>query len=84
MNFKLIDEHGKNIECEILYTLEDKKNKYNYIIYTTGELDKNGKKIVYAARYEIKNNHKIKQLEKEINNLKKSYDKNEEKTTNNN
>ena len=32
----------------------------------------------------IKNNHKIKQLEKEINNLKKSYDKNEEKTTNNN
>ena len=32
----------------------------------------------------IKDNHKIKQLEKEINNLKKNYDKNEEKTTNNN
>lgn len=32
----------------------------------------------------IKNSHKIKQLEKEINNLKKNYDKSEEKITNNN
>ncbi|MBO4956466.1 MAG: LapA family protein [Rickettsiales bacterium] len=32
----------------------------------------------------IKDSYKIKQLEKEVNNLKNNYDKNEEKTINNN
>ena len=59
MDFELKDKNGMNIKCELLYTLEDKKNKYNYIIYTTGELDEQNKKVVYASRYELQGNDYI-------------------------
>ena len=56
MNFEIIDNNGIKTKCELLYTLEDKNNLYNYIIYTTGELDENDKKIVYASRFTLENN----------------------------
>jgi len=56
MNFEIINNNDMKTKCELLYTLEDKKNKYNYIIYTTGELDENEKKVVYASRYVLINN----------------------------
>lgn len=56
MNFEIINNNDMKTKCELLYTLENKKNKYNYIIYTTGELDENEKKVVYASRYVLINN----------------------------
>jgi uncharacterized protein YrzB (UPF0473 family) len=55
----VLDNEGNKVECEILYTFHDKESNIDYIIYNDGELDENGKKVVYASRYEFKDNDYI-------------------------
>ena len=64
MDFKVIDDNGKTVNCELLYTFKDSKSNINYMLYTDGTLDDNNNLEVYASRYElIDDNYVIKPIE---------------------
>jgi uncharacterized protein YrzB (UPF0473 family) len=52
MTFKVFDEEGKEVECEVLFTFESEETKKNYMVYTDNTKDEQGNIKVYAAIYE--------------------------------
>ena len=52
MTFKIFDEEGKEIECEVLFTFESEETNKNYMVYTDNTKDEEGNTKVYAAIYE--------------------------------
>ena len=52
MTFNVIDDNGKEIECEVLFTFESDETKKNYIVYTDNTVDEAGNTKVYASIYE--------------------------------
>ncbi len=51
MTFKIINDEGKEIECEVLFTFESDETKKNYIVYTDNTIDEEGNTKVYASIY---------------------------------
>ena len=51
LTFKIINDEGKEIECEVLFTFESDETKKNYIVYTDNTLDEEGNTKVYASIY---------------------------------
>ena len=51
MTFKVINDEGKEVECEALFTFESDETKKNYIVYTDNSLDDEGNTKVYASIY---------------------------------
>ena len=51
MKFKVIDDNGKEIECEVLFTFESDEKSKNYIVYTDNTTDEQGNTKVYASIY---------------------------------
>lgn len=51
MTFKLFDDDGKEIECEVLFTFESDETKKNYMVYTDNTSDEEGNTKVYASIY---------------------------------
>ena len=51
MTFKVIDDEGKEIECEVLFTFESDETGKNYIVYTDNTQDEEGNTKVYASIY---------------------------------
>ncbi len=51
MKFKVIDDQGKEIECEVLFTFESDETGKNYIVYTDNTTDEEGNTKVYASIY---------------------------------
>ena len=51
MKFKVIDDNGKEIECEVLFTFESDETGKNYIVYTDNTTDEQGNTKVYASIY---------------------------------
>lgn len=51
MTFKVFDEAGKEIECEVLFTFESDETKKNYMVYTDNTTDDEGNTKVYASIY---------------------------------
>ena len=51
MTFKVINDEGKEIECEVLFTFESEETKKNYIVYTDNTIDEEGNTKVYASIY---------------------------------
>lgn len=51
MTFKVTDDNGKEIECEVLFTFESDETKKNYIVYTDNTIDEGGNTKVYASIY---------------------------------
>lgn len=51
MTFKVMDDNGKEIECEVLFTFESEETKKNYIVYTDNTTDDDGNTKVYASVY---------------------------------
>ena len=47
--FKVIDNDGKEIEFEVLFTFESDETKKNYMVYTDNSKDKDGNVRVYAS-----------------------------------
>lgn len=47
--FTIINDEGKEVKCEILFTYEDEKTKKNYIAYTDNTTDEEGNIKVYAS-----------------------------------
>lgn len=51
MTFKVTDDQGKEIECEVLFTFESDETKKNYIVYTDNTTDEEGNTKVFASIY---------------------------------
>ncbi len=51
MTFKVVNDEGKEIECEVLFTFESDETKKNYIVYTDNTIDEEGNTKVYASIY---------------------------------
>ena len=51
MTFKVVNDEGKEVECEVLFTFESDETKKNYIVYTDNTLDEQGNTKVYASIY---------------------------------
>ena len=49
MTFKVTNDEGKEVECEVLFTFESDETKKTYIVYTDNSLDKDGNTRVYAS-----------------------------------
>ena len=47
--FTIIDNKGKERQCEVLFTFESDETKKNYIVYTDNTLDHEGNVRVYAS-----------------------------------
>lgn len=47
--FKVIDNEGKEITFEVLFTFESDETKKNYMVYTDNTKDENGNVRVYAS-----------------------------------
>lgn len=54
--FLIIDEKGKQVECEPLFTFESEETGKQYVVYTDNSLDKEGNTRVFASIYEITEN----------------------------
>ena len=52
--FTIIDNKGKERQCEVLFTFESDETKKNYIVYTDNTLDHEGNVRVYAPIYNQK------------------------------
>ena len=39
MTFKAVNNEGKEVECEVLFTFESDETKKNYIVYTDNTMD---------------------------------------------
>ena len=51
MTFKVINDEGQEVECEVLFTFDSDETKKSYIAYTDNTVDENGNTKVYASIY---------------------------------
>ncbi len=51
--FIVLDDKGKEIECEPLFTFESEETKNQYVVYTDNSKDKDGNVRVFASIYEV-------------------------------
>lgn len=49
MTFKILNDEGKEVECEILFTFDNTETEKSYIVYTDNTLDEEGNTSVYAS-----------------------------------
>lgn len=52
MTFRVSNENGDIIECEILFTFQNTKTEKDYIVYTDHTKDEDGNLRVFAAIYD--------------------------------
>ncbi len=50
--FTIVNDEGKEVECEILFTFDSDETKKSYIVYTDNTLDDDGSTKVYASVYD--------------------------------
>ena len=50
--FTLIDEEGKEVVYDVLFTFDSEETNKSYIVYTNHEKDEDGKEKVYASIYD--------------------------------
>lgn len=49
--FTIINDEGKEVTCEILFTFDSEETKKSYIVYTDNTTDEEGNVKVYASVY---------------------------------
>ena len=54
--FSVLDEHGKEIVCEPLFTFESEETKKQYVVYTDNSCDEEGNVRVFASIYKMGEN----------------------------
>ena len=52
MTFKVKDNNGNDVECEVLFTFESEETNKNYMVYTDNTTDEEGNVKVYASIYQ--------------------------------
>lgn len=50
--FTIINDEGKEVECEVLFTFDSDETKKSYIVYTDNTTDEDGSTKVYASVYD--------------------------------
>ena len=64
--FTVLDENGKEVVCEVLFTFDSEETKKNYIVYTDNTTDEEGNVRVYASTFDPANeNTELKPIETE-------------------
>lgn len=51
VKFKVFDDEGKEVECEVLFTFDSDETGKSYMVYTDNSLDEEGNTRVYASIY---------------------------------
>jgi len=51
MSFTVLDENGREVKCEVLFTFESEKTGKSYIVYTDNSVDEDGNTQVFASIY---------------------------------
>lgn len=65
-SFTLIDEEGKEVVYDVLFTFESEETNKNYIVYTDQSKDEQGNIQVYASIYDPEDpNSKLEAIETE-------------------
>lgn len=54
-SFSMIDENGREVVYDVLFTFESDETGKNYIVYTDNSKDENGNIEVYASIYDPEN-----------------------------
>ena len=54
-SFSMIDENGKEVIYDVLFTFESDETNKNYIVYTDNSRDETGNIQVYASIYDPEN-----------------------------
>ena len=52
--FTVINDEGKKVECNVLFTFDSDETKKSYIVYTDNTKDESGNIKVYASIYDPK------------------------------
>ena len=52
MTFTIVNDEGKEVECEVLFTFESEETGKNYIVYTDNTIDEEGNTTVFASIYD--------------------------------
>ncbi|MEG0026008.1 MAG: DUF1292 domain-containing protein [Bacilli bacterium] len=52
ITFKVKNEKGIEVDCEVLFTFESEETMKNYMVYTDNTNDKDGNTRVYASIYD--------------------------------
>lgn len=52
MTFTVVNDEGKEVECEVLFTFKSEETGKNYIVYTDNTLDEEGNTKVFASIYD--------------------------------
>lgn len=64
--FKVINNEGKEVTCNVLFTFDSDETKKSYIVYTDNSKDANGNVQVYASIFDPNNpNTKLEPIETE-------------------
>lgn len=50
--FTIVNDEGKEIKCEILFTYENEETGVNYMAYTDNTTDEEGNTKVYASTFD--------------------------------
>lgn len=62
--FTVLDENGKEVTCEVLFTFDSEETKKSYIVYTDNTTDDEGNVKVYASTFNPnKENTELKPIE---------------------
>ena len=51
MSFTVLDENGREVKCEALFTFESDETGKSYIVYTDNSVDEDGNTQVFASIY---------------------------------
>ena len=51
MTFKIFNDEGQEVECEVLFTFDSDETKKSYMVYTDNTVDEEGNTKVYASIY---------------------------------
>ncbi len=51
-SFKIVNDKGEELVCDVLFTFEDAKLNKNYIVFTDNTYDDNGQIKVYANTFD--------------------------------
>ncbi len=52
--FKIINDNGEEIMCDVLFTFDSEETKKSYIVYTDNSKDEQGNVQVFASIYDPK------------------------------
>ena len=64
--FKVINNEGKEVTCDILFTFDSEETKKSYIVYTDNSKDEEGNVQVFASIYDpTQQNPKLEPIESE-------------------